>query len=310
MPTKKTPKIPYPAQIPIDPAMNPLGLSIPEILARLRCFDPDCPCHFPEGKVHCPRRLHLDQTPNFSVIDGPEGPIGQCHVVYLFETERMTCSTEKLREALTRALTTPDEEVPPPVVAQGTFFDWSEATKHRYCSVGRFPLYEVGRLGEGVEREQEVRTRRNGPEHNWIYNLNGVPNGVMPVVYKLNFLPEARLIIVCDNERAADAINEEMLKDKNPLFGQAIAITTMGGLTHLHRTDLSPLFGKVVVFFPTEDGGQRLYANAIIQALDGRAKIRIVELPDRGTGGDYTHFQTAGHTFAKACELIKAAPVR
>lgn len=132
----------------------------------------------------------------------------------------------------------------------------------------------------------------------------------MPVVYKLNFLPEARLIIVCDNERAADAINEEMLKDKNPLFGQVIAITTMKGVTYLHHTDLSPLFGKNLVFFPTEDGGQRLYANAIIQALDGRAKIRIVELPDRGTGGDYTHFQTAGHTFAKACELIKSAPVR
>lgn len=124
MPTKKTPKILCPAQIPIDSAMNPLGIGIPEILARLRCFDPDCPCHFPEGKVHCPRRLHLDQTPNFSVIDGPEGPIGQCHVVYLvylFETERMTCSTEKLREALTRALTMPDEEAPPPVIPKELF---------------------------------------------------------------------------------------------------------------------------------------------------------------------------------------------
>lgn len=160
----------------------------------------------------------------------------------------------------------------------------------------------MGRLGEGDELE--VRARRQDRDSNWIYNLDGM----VPILYQMQLLVDVHFVFVCDNERAADAVNADLNAVGQFGRGKAVATTTLEGLTHLHRTDLSPLLGKELIFLPSEDGDQNLYPNAVLEAIDKRANFRVVALPDRGKGGDYTHFRAAGHTFEEAWALIKATP--
>ncbi len=297
MPTRKTPKLPPPIAL-IDEALNPQGLTVRAMLSRLRCHNPGCNCHFLSGKVHCPCSRHKDRTPSFSITQRPEGIVAECHTRFQVYAETMDCKPEGLQAALAKMLASSAKIEIPEVEPKGTFYDWDAATRHGYRGLDRRCVYQVGRLGEGSELE--IRARRHDPDHNPIYNLDGV----VPILYQLLHLRKAQLVIVCDNERAADVLNKDLYPTY--LSPGIVATTTMEGAAHLHRTDLSPLFGKELFFFPSEDGGQHLYANALIQALDGRAKVRIIEVPDRGVGGDYTHFRAAGHTLKEAIALIHA----
>ncbi len=113
----------------------------------------------------------------------------------------------------------------------------------------------------------------------------GDPQGSLPL-FRLNELPAAGPIIVCEGEKAADAAR---------LIGLP-ATTSSHGSSSAARSDWTPLAGRLVIIFPDHDEAGRKYARDVARIaakLDPPAQVKIVELPGLPAGGDMVEFLEA-----------------
>jgi hypothetical protein len=106
--------------------------------------------------------------------------------------------------------------------------------------------------------------------------------GAMPAPRPLYGLPEladARRVVVCEGEKAADAARS---------LGFT-ATTSAGGSQAAEKTAWGPLVGKEVWILPDNDPAGRKYAEsvaAILAKLTPAPVVRVVELPGLPDGGD------------------------
>ncbi len=179
--------------------------------------------------------------------------------------------------------------------------DWNRVDAlHNYTDEKGTLLFQVGRKGNG--KNKLISQRRPDPNGGWIFNLQNTRR----VLYRLADVVKAQTVIICEGEKAADALNDDLKGAE--LFGQYVATTTPQGAGNSHKTDLAPLFGKAVVILPDDNKQGQEYRDAILRAIGSHARVRVVNLPDRGNGGDYVDFRRAGHSFETARQLIEAAP--
>jgi hypothetical protein len=98
-------------------------------------------------------------------------------------------------------------------------------------------------------------------------------------LYHLPDLAEAKLVVVTEGEKAADAARSLGF----------VATTCCGGCKAFHLTDWSPLAGKEVLLLPDADTPGEDYASgvaSILLQLEPPARVRIVNLPGLPEGGD------------------------
>lgn len=98
-------------------------------------------------------------------------------------------------------------------------------------------------------------------------------------LYGLPDLANAKLVIVCEGEKAADTARSLGF----------IATTSAGGSQAASKTDWRPLAGKEVWIIPDNDAPGRKYADTvagILAKLTPAPVVRIVELPDLPNKGD------------------------
>lgn len=96
----------------------------------------------------------------------------------------------------------------------------------------------------------------------------------------------ARRVLVGEGEPAVDAATS---------LGFT-ATTSAGGAKAPHKTDWSPLAGKEVVILPDNDAPGRAYADEVqllLNRLDPRPKIKILDLPTLPEGGDLVDFKAS-----------------
>jgi hypothetical protein len=106
--------------------------------------------------------------------------------------------------------------------------------------------------------------------------------GAMPdprPLYRLPDLADAKLVVVCEGEKAADAARRLGF----------IATTSAGGAAAAAKSDWRPLANKEIWILPDNDAPGRKYANdvaGILVKLTPAPVVRIVELPGLPEGGD------------------------
>jgi putative DNA primase/helicase len=106
--------------------------------------------------------------------------------------------------------------------------------------------------------------------------------GAMPdprPLYRLPDLANAKLVVVCEGEKAADAARSLGF----------VATTSAGGAEAATKADWRPLAGKEVWILPDNDAPGRKYAETvagILAKLTPAPVVRIVELPGLPDGGD------------------------
>ncbi len=190
----------------------------------------------------------------------------------------------------------------PKTSAKPAAFNWNTATKFDYHDETGVLLYQVGRI-DFPNGSKDFRQRRpNGPDR-WIYNLDNVRR----VLFNLADVMEAGEVIFCEGEKTATAWNDD-LKAAN-LYGPTVATTTAQGGKSTLKTDLSPLHGKAVAISHDNNATGEKQRDDVLSAIGTHATCKVIELPDRGDGGDYVDFRAAGNPLENALEMIKAAPV-
>jgi putative DNA primase/helicase len=109
---------------------------------------------------------------------------------------------------------------------------------------------------------------RGLPEPKPLYNLD-----------KLTANPQAT-VLICEGEKAADASSE--------LFPECVITTTLNGAQSPHKTDFSPLQGRIVWICPDYDEPGRKYAKHVIELLKGIAReVKCLHIPgDHPKGWD------------------------
>lgn len=130
----------------------------------------------------------------------------------------------------------------------------------------------------------------------------GDPPGKLPLFRLpelLNPDPETweGLVVVCEGEKAADGAQSLGL----------VATTSAHGAKSPQKTDWSPLAGRNVVILPDNDEAGTQYAkevSALLEQLEPRAAVSIVDLPDLPEHGDIVDFITAQGDADKARRLV------
>jgi putative DNA primase/helicase len=125
--------------------------------------------------------------------------------------------------------------------------------------------------------------------------------GAMPdprPLYRLPDLANAKLVVVCEGEKAADAARSLGF----------VATTSAGGAEAAAKTDWRPLAGKEVWILPDNDAPGRKYAETvanILAKLSPPPVVRVVELPGLPVGGDIVDWVGA-HGDAASPEQLRA----
>ncbi len=111
----------------------------------------------------------------------------------------------------------------------------------------------------------------------------GDPPGPLPL-YRLNEIPAAGVVWVCEGEKATDAAAN--------VLGLA-AVTSAHGSSSADKSDWTPLAGRDVVVLPDNDDAGRKYARTvatILAKLEPPARVKVVALPDLPDGGDVVEY--------------------
>jgi hypothetical protein len=169
-------------------------------------------------------------------------------------------------------------------------------------SEGR-PVLVVYRF-DGIDPEtgKLIKTYRpvhRGDDQRW---RSGDPEGPLPL-YHLPELAEADLVVICEGEKAADAVRNLGLVTTSPSHGS----------DQPHRSAWSPLAGKAVAILPDNDEPGRKFAldvAELLHRLDPRPTVKVVELPGLPPKGDAVEWvRDLGGTGEHLQELIEAADV-
>jgi hypothetical protein len=167
----------------------------------------------------------------------------------------------------------------------------------------------AGGVLAGVWRYQNAQIVRfdtpDGKEFRPIHHTKagwkiGDPPGAWPL-YRLNKIPTAGPVFVCEGEKACDAACA---------IGLA-AVTSAHGSSSAEKTDWQPLAGRDVVILPDNDEPGRKYGRAvatILAKLEPPGRAKIIALPGLPEGGDIVEFLEAGGTVGEVVALADATP--
>lgn len=215
------------------------------------------------AKCNCPSPGHDDRNPSASLYESDGHWRVKCHSCgYLGDAADVQAAIEgrPVAQVLQTARQSCDSRK-----------KRSIAATYDYTTADGTLLYQVCRY-----EPKDFRQRKPDGKGGWTWELNGTPR----VLYRLPDLagagPESFVFIV-EGEKDADRMGR---------LGM-IATTTAGGAGKGHLADLGPLSNRHVVIVPDNDEPGRKHAQAMAEALDGKAAtVRILELPDISKKGD------------------------
>jgi P4 family phage/plasmid primase-like protien len=241
------------------------------------------------------------------------------------------------REVFERAgmmLDAPTKPAPKPK-ASAFQFDWHRAQTFDYVDEGGALLFQVGRIGNGAEKE--IRQRRPDSAGGWAYALgagfyepatrDGDPawyeckppkkpkagarefSEVRRVLYRLPDVLRAQIVFLPEGEKAADALNAAL--ESAGLFGSHVATTNAQGAGKWRDEMAAALDGKTVCVLPDFDKSGDEHGAAVCASIYGRggaAKVVRLDLPDLPAKGDVYDWLSAGGTVERLLELLDKAP--
>lgn len=266
------------------------------IRAAMQCSNTRCECQRADGNVHCP--AHDDKNPSLSVGTNPNGhPMFRCHAGC-----EQGAVFNAVRDAVGQSRPTPPKPsqnaVKSPANAR---FDWEGATIYVYTDETGEPLFEVGRTGTGAAKSISQR-KPNG--RGGYFNKLG---DVRRVLYRLPDVLDAQFVIVCEGEKAADAVNAAL--EAAGLLGEYIATTNPHGGGKWRDEFAVELNGKTVCVLPDNDKPGRDHADDVCPSCSNAgAVVKRVELPELPAKGDAADFLASGGTVEQIIELLKVAP--
>ena len=182
-------------------------------------------------------------------------------------------------------------------------FNWKNARTFDYPDENGNLSFQVGRC-DAVGLEKSIRQRQPIGNGKWQEDMKGVTR----VLYNLPDVLHANEVIVLEGEGKTDELNADLKASGQ--YGHTVATTASGGGGNAHLTDFSPLdgTGKRVVILPDEGKVGQTYCEKVLNEIGLSAECYVVELPNRGDGGDYIDFKSAGGTLAEMLHLADAAP--
>lgn len=142
-----------------------------------------------------------------------------------------------------------------------------------------FTVLRIDTQGPSGSAGKEYRPLRRDPDGRWRV---GGPCGLLPL-YRLPQIAAARLVVVVEGEKCADAL---------AALGFDSSTTSAHGAKAAGKTDWAPLAGKDVVILPDNDQPGEEFARDVtdrLRKLTPPARPRILRLPDLdelGTGAD------------------------
>ncbi|MBX6754519.1 MAG: hypothetical protein IRY86_09825 [Thermorudis peleae] len=250
------------------------------LLRALACDEPQCPCHRTlqrgHGLTHCP--CHDDAHPSLNVTVSNDGTILlTCHA---------GCPNHAVIRALhDRGLWPRRERSEWPVVRE---------TRYELRDVDGTLVAVHVRLdtADGKKLWWELPDGRKG--------LNGLRVEDLPL-YGMHRLGDTAAVIVCEGEKAADALVRLGL----PAVG-----TVCGASVTPSDAVLRPLIGRTVYLWPDNDDAGRAHMARIAARLAalGCADLRWLEWPDAPPRGDAADFVARGGTADDVRRLMEAAP--
>jgi 5S rRNA maturation endonuclease (ribonuclease M5) len=246
------------------------------IRQALQCDDPACPCHKPNGLVHCPG--HADSTPSLSVTERGER---------ILVKDFGGCSQDRVISALKEKGLWPSSNG-----------DRAQVLKPRIVSTYDYEDDQGRLVFQVVRREpKDFRQRRPNPQSpgKWIWNLQGVAR----IPYRLPELLKASRVYIVEGE-----------KDADNLVALGFTATCNAGGAGKWRKDYNPHFqSKDVVILPDNDDPGRAHALDVARNLHGMAaSVKVVELPGLPEKEDVSHWLKAGGTKEKLLALVEASP--
>jgi DNA-binding HxlR family transcriptional regulator len=243
------------------------------IRRELQCPNPRCPCHRPNGLVHCP--AHDDRNPSLSVTERDGRILVHCHA---------GCPSERVIDALKQRGLWPT----------------------RQPSAARETRYEIrDRDGTLVAVHVRIDTP-NGKRMWWERDGRKGLAGLRPTdlpLYGVHRLGDAREVIVVEGEKAADALLALGL----PAVG-----TVCGASTTPSEDVLRPLVDRVVFLWPDNDEPGRAHMTRIAERLHalGCQDLRWVEWDEAPESGDAADAVPRGGRALVDQLLARAEPAR
>jgi hypothetical protein len=243
------------------------------IRRELQCPNPRCPCHRPNGLVHCP--AHDDRNPSLSVTERDGRILVHCHA---------GCPSERVIDALKQRGLWPT----------------------RQPSAARETRYEIrDRDGTLVAVHVRIDTP-NGKRMWWERDGRKGLAGLRPTdlpLYGVHRLGDAREVIVVEGEKAADALLALGL----PAVG-----TVCGASTTPSDDALRPLVDRVVFLWPDNDEPGRRHMQRIAERLHalGCQDLRWVEWDEAPESGDAADAVPRGGRALVDQLLARAEPAR
>lgn len=190
-----------------------------------------------------------------------------------------------------------------------------EKALHIYRSTDGTPIYWRVRVKthadiSEIEKRKEIRPFRwDGTQ--FVDSEPPAPREGKPL-YALELLAmyPAAMVIDCEGENKADAINKEAMQCGKE---SQIVATTSGGASSATTTNWQPLAGRVVVVWPDNDEAGAKYAADVVERLKGIAAsvmvmdIAAFNLPHKGDAVDY--FKAGGTLDGLMLAIDAAKPV-
>lgn len=259
----------------------PHELFASQIRKALSCSRPGCPCTKPgpTGLSHCP--CHDDQHPSLSVSVRDGKVLVWCGA---------GCRQEDVIESLRERGLWPERD--------------GGAAPKRERAKKTVTRYEV-RAPDG--RLVAVHVREDGPagkKLSWWSpdgrpGLDGARVESLPL-YGIHLLGDADRVVVCEGEKATDAL----LRLGLPAVGTVTGASATPG-----DEALRPLLGQTVYLWPDHDEPGCSHMERIARRLYalGHHDIHVVNWPDAPPGGDAADFVAQGATRADVERLLQQA---
>jgi hypothetical protein len=180
-------------------------------------------------------------------------------------------------------------------------FDWTRAVIHDYRDEIGALLFQVGRIGNGDEKQ--ISQRRPDGRGSWIYKLENTRR----VLYRFPDVLHARTVLICEGEKDADAVNAAL--EVAGVFGEIVATTAPHGAGKFREEYADTLREKTNFVLPDNDPQGDVGGDATLRVLAGAGiEARRVELPDLPHKGGAADFLAAGGTVETLLALCDAAP--
>jgi 5S rRNA maturation endonuclease (ribonuclease M5) len=167
-----------------------------------------------------------------------------------------------------------------------------------YCDKrGRLVKQEV-RYPDRPDGSKDIRQRRPGGNGEFIWNVKGLK----PMLYNLQYLESAGVIVICEGPKDADTVTDLCLSG-----GRFVVVGTTSGGAGTWDDSLVKDVGKYkkVVILPDDDEPGAAYADAVVRSLQS-AGIDYRRISFEGTGCKDVSEYMACHSIEDIVRLIGA----